>query len=65
MVLGFLLYEAVDLAWHVGGMTYRGGKYVYDWYYSIPSKEDIEIMELKELKQRMEVLEELIKNKKE
>ena len=29
MVLGFLLYEAVDLAWNFGGMTYRGGKYVY------------------------------------
>ena len=64
MVLGFLLYEAVDLAWNFGGMTYRGSKYIYDWYYQVPSKDDIEIMELEELKKRMEVLEQLIKEKK-
>jgi len=63
MVLGFLLYEAVDLAWNFGGMTYRGGKYVYDWYYQVPSKDDIEIMDLQELKKRMEVLEQLIREK--
>lgn len=64
MVLGFLLYEAVDLAWNFGGMTYRGSKYIYDWYYQVPSKDDIEIMELEELKKRMEVLEQLIKEGK-
>ena len=64
MVLGFLLYEAVDLAWNFGGMTYRGSNYIYDWYYQVPSKDDIEIMELEELKKRMEVLEQLIKEKK-
>ena len=39
MVLGFLLYEAVDLAWNFGGMTYRGGKYIYNWYYQVPSQD--------------------------
>ena len=64
MVLGFLLYEAVDLAWNFGGITYRGGKYIYNWYYEIPTKDDIEIEKLDELRKRMEMLEEIIKKNK-
>ena len=33
-----LLYEAVDLAWNFGGMTYRGVKNVYNWYYEVPTR---------------------------
>ena len=33
MVLGFILYEAVDLVWNFGGMTFRGAKGAYNWYY--------------------------------
>ena len=62
MVLGFLLYEAVDLAWNFGGMTYRGGKYIYNWYYQVPSHDDIEIKELEEIKKRMAVLEDLLRS---
>tara|TARA_B100001989_G_C24441727_1_gene414318 strand:- start:717 stop:932 length:216 start_codon:yes stop_codon:yes gene_type:complete len=62
MVLGFLLYEAVDLAWNFGGMTYRGGKYIYNWYYQVPSQDDIEIKELEEIKKRMAVLEDLLRS---
>lgn len=61
MVLGFLLYEAVDLAWNFGGMTYRGGKYIYNWYYHVPSQDDIEIQDLEEIKKRMAVLEDLLR----
>ena len=49
MVLGFILYEAVDLLWNFGGMTYRGSKLVYNWYYDIPTPDDIEISQLKKL----------------
>jgi hypothetical protein len=62
MVLGLLLYEAVDLFWNFGGMTYRGSKYVYNWYYHIPTPDDIEIHELKKLNNRIAHLENLIKN---
>ena len=62
MVLGFLLYEAVDLAWNFGGMTYRGGKNIYNWYYQVPSQDDIEIKELEEIKKRMAVLEDLLRS---
>ena len=29
MVLGFILYEAVDFVWHFGKLTWDGTKYVY------------------------------------
>tara|TARA_B100001142_G_scaffold106391_1_gene108250 strand:- start:1689 stop:1916 length:228 start_codon:yes stop_codon:yes gene_type:complete len=62
MVLGFILYEAVDLLWNFGGMTYRGSKTVYNWYYDIPTPDDIEINELKKLNDRIAHLEKLIQN---
>ena len=35
MVLGFILYEAVDIVYSVGKLTVNGGKYVYNWYYVV------------------------------
>ena len=62
MVLGFILYETVDLLWNFGGMTYRGSKLIYNWYYNIPTPDDIEINELKKLNDRIAHLEKLIQN---
>lgn len=62
MVLGFLLYEAVDLAWNFGGMTYRGSKYIYDWYYEVPTADEIEIDKLQLLEDKVTHLEELLEN---
>ena len=63
MVLGFLLYEAVDFVWHFGKMTYNGSKYVYDWYYEIPSADEIEIDKLKLLEEKIVHLEHLLEDK--
>ena len=63
MVLGFLLYEAVDFVWHFGKMTYNGSKYVYDWYYEIPSADEIEIDKLKQLEEKIVHLEHLLEDK--
>lgn len=63
MVLGFLLYETVDLVWHFGGMTYRGSKYIYDWYYQIQSADEIEINKLQLLEDKVTHLEKLLENK--
>jgi hypothetical protein len=63
MVLGFLLYEAVDFVWHFGKMSYNGTKYVYDWYYEIPSVDEIEIDKLKLLEEKMVHLEHLLEDK--
>ena len=62
MVLGFILYETVDLLWNFGGITYRGSKFVYNWYYDILTPDDIEINELKKLNNRIAHLEKLIQN---
>ena len=63
MVLGFILYEAVDFVWHFGKMTYNGSKYVYDWYYEIPSADEIEIDKLKLLEEKIVHLEHLLEDK--
>ena len=34
MVLGFLIYETIDVAYHVGKMTYNGASFIYNWYYA-------------------------------
>jgi len=60
MVLGFLLYEAVDFVWHFGKITYNGSKYVYDWYYEVPTPDDIEISKLKELEDKILHIEDLL-----
>ena len=46
MVLGFLLYEAADFTWHFGKIIYNGSKYAYNWYYEVPTPDEIEIDKL-------------------
>ena len=60
MVLGFILYEAVDFVWHFGKMTYNGSKYVYDWYYEVPTNDEIEISKLKELEEKIVHIENML-----
>ena len=62
-MIGWMLYETVDLVWHVSGMTYRGGKYIYDWYYDIPTPDEIEINKLKFLEDKVVHLEKLLEKK--
>ena len=35
MVLGFLLYESIDVAVNLVKITYNGISYTYNWYYDI------------------------------
>lgn len=62
MVLGFVLYEAVDVGYNVLKMTYNGAAYGYNWYYGITT-ETLETKlqhdedELKKTKDRIAVLE--------
>tara|TARA_B100000073_G_scaffold346627_1_gene358506 strand:+ start:264 stop:464 length:201 start_codon:yes stop_codon:yes gene_type:complete len=60
MVLGFILYEAVDIVYNVGKLTVNGGKYVYNWYYDIDELNQIENNkdeQIKDLIKRIEYLE--------
>ena len=58
MVLGFILYETVDLVYNVGAMTYNGTAYLYRWYYNIEDEDrekEIEMLRLRlaNLEQRL------------
>ena len=45
MVLGFILYEAFDLAYHMTALTYNSTVYVYNWYYGTKEQEkEIEML---------------------
>ena len=61
MVLGILLYEAVEMAYNVSKIGYNSVTGIYNWYYQIPS-EDIQeqeklIKELRLLEDRLKSLE--------
>ncbi len=60
MVLGFLLYEAVDFTWHFGKMIYNGSKYAYNWYYEVPTPDDIEIDKLVIIEKKLDRLESIL-----
>ena len=53
MVLGMVLYEAVDVAYNVGKIGINSITGLYNWYYSI------EPPEVKERKNEMKKIEEL------
>jgi len=53
MVLGIILYEAVDLLYNIGSLSINGTKYMYNWYFKYPDKEK----EIEMLRFRLDVLE--------
>ncbi len=60
MVLGFLLYEAADFTWHFGKIIYNGSKYAYNWYYEVPTADDIEIDKLVIIERKLNKLESIL-----
>ena len=60
MVLGYLLYEAVDILYNVVRIGYEGASKVYDWYKGEDTARSLEKSELEKLKARMEVLEDVL-----
>lgn len=59
MVLGYLLYEAVDILYNVARIGYEGVNKVYDWYKGEDAP-PLEKSELEKLKARMAVLEDVL-----
>ena len=39
MVLGFILYESIDLVYNAGKLSYNAVTGAYNWYYQIESPE--------------------------
>ena len=57
MVLGFILYETVDIIYNIGAMTYNGTNYLYNWYYGIEDEKILKDKEIEMLRLRLEILE--------
>ena len=60
MVLGFILYETVDLVYNVGSLTYNGTKYIYKWYYGINDETIVKEKEIELLRIRVKNLEKML-----
>jgi len=67
MVLGYLLYEAVDLGVNVVKITYNGARGVYYWWYETDypevEREKIVIKDMEILTLRIAELEKTLKDK--
>lgn len=71
MVLGLILYETADLAVNIIKLSYNGVTGVYNWWYQLDKIEKEEqhkereemINQLKKLNNRVQELEETLKNK--
>jgi len=68
MVLGYLLYEVVDLGVNVVKLGYNGVRGAYYWWYSMDypevQREIRTIEDVEELNTRLERLEKLLEDKK-
>lgn len=60
MVLGFIIYEAIDTTYHILKGTYNTAIKMYNWYYGIHVNTDHEDMLL--LKDEIHELKEMILN---
>ena len=67
MVLGYILYETVDLGISAIKLTYRGLRASYYWWYNMeyPEVECKKIKDIEELNKKLERLEKLLENKKD
>jgi len=69
MVLGYILYETVDLGISAIKLTYRGVRASYYWWYNMDypevERENRKIKDIEELSKKLERLEKLLEDKKE
>ncbi len=67
MVLGYLLYEAVDLGVNVVKITYNGARGIYYWWYDTDypevEREKLAIKDMEILTQRIMELEKTLNDK--
>ena len=58
MVLGFILYESIDLVYNVGKLSYNAITGTYNWYYGIQSAEiqerELEMTKIHELEAKID-----------
>jgi hypothetical protein len=67
MVLGFILYEGVDLIVNLGKITYNAGRGTYYWWYNTDypevEREKRQIEDMETLIQRINELEKKLETK--
>ena len=60
-MIGILLTETMELVYTLGKFGYDGSIWTYNWYYGIVPEEKCD-KEIKELKERIKKLEQLVEN---
>ena len=70
-MIGFIVYETIDLFWNTCKIAYNISSYTYNWYYGIKNKHsDKEItdndknLKIQDLEDRIKKLEILLDKKK-
>lgn len=60
MVLGFILYESIDLVYNISKLSYNAISGTYNWYYGIQSPEiverELEMTKIEELESKIDQL---------
>ena len=60
MVLGFILYESIDLVYNIGKLSYNAVTGTYNWYYGVQSPEieerELEMTKIKQLEAKIDQL---------
>jgi hypothetical protein len=62
MVLGFILYESMDIVYNVGKISYNGVKGVYNWYYEVKTDDQQELERLDRLENKIDKLSKLFED---
>jgi hypothetical protein len=64
MVLGMIVYEAVDVAYNIGKIGYNSVTGLYHWYYSLEAPEVVErkkeMAKIDELEEKLDKLSKLV-----
>lgn len=62
MVLGFILYESIDLVYHAGKFGYNTVSGAYNWYYGIQEEEQKENKRLERLENKIDKISKLFED---
>mgnify|MGYP000106082075 CR=1 FL=1 len=63
-MLGYILYETVDILYHTGKLTVNGVTNIYNWYYDIQDESTMrDNVRIQMLEKRLEELEDKIREK--
>ena len=62
MVLGFILYETIDIVYNVSKLGYNSVTGLYNWYYDIKTEDDKEKERLDRLENKIDKISKLFED---